>query len=605
MKLTGAKLLTSVLADAGVEIVSGIPGHTIFTFANAVPEQPAIRPLLVRHEAIASFAADVYFRLTGRLMAVFTHSIPGAANAAVGIANAYADSSAMLVITGETAKDSLGRSAYQELARAYDGDTAQWLRHITKKVWQPQSALQIVEHTLRAIKLATSGRPGPVVLNVFQDLWDEEVEVPDFPSAAGFLVRDETRPTAASVDRAAEMLGKAQRPLIIAGNGVNLARAQEELFAFAEATNIPVATTVTGKGAFPEDHRLALGIIGWVGTAPANHAGQNADVILSIGSRMTESTTSSWQYGTTFKLPGQTLIQSDIDVAEIANVFPVDVALVGHAREVLRDLREATGKVGDHRNWLRELAEAKTKWTEVREACARDESSPIKVGRVVDSLRNALGDTNVNLVCDVGKHHKWVAQQFEARRGDAVISSMGAATMGIGPCGAVGAALGRPEARTIAWTGDGGISMVPFVLPTVAEYKLPIVYVVIDDGAYGAVANIQQARFGRTVYSEFTGNGTNPDYVLDVSRLSESCGVPSRKVTDPGDVDRALAWAMEQNGPALLDIVVDRGSVAPDGGGSKLAKIWEHPIYPWVRRPIQEDTQRAAPVAASVRRDLR
>lgn len=605
MKVTGAKLLTSVLADAGVEIVAGIPGHTIFTFANAVPEQPALRPLLVRHEAIASFAADVYFRLTGRLMAVFTHSIPGAANAAVGIANAYADSSAMLVITGETAKDSLGRSAYQELARAYDGDTAQWLRHITKKAWQPQTPLQIVEHALRAIKVATSGRPAPVVLDVFQDLWDQEVEVPDLPSAAGFLVRDETRPNAASVDRAAELLKRAERPLIVAGNGVNLGRAQAELVAFAEATNIPVATTVTGKGAFPEDHRLSLGIIGWVGTAPANHAGRGADVILSIGSRMSESTTSSWQYGVTFRLPGQTLIQSDIDVAEIANVFPVDTALVGHAREVLRDLRDATGKVGDHLDWLRELAGKKQAWAAVREANARDESSPIKVGRVVDSLRHAMNGTSVNVICDVGKHHKWIAQQFEVHAGDAVVSSMGAATMGIGPCGAVGAALGRPESKTVAWTGDGGLTMVPFVLPTVAEYKLPIVYVVIDDGAYGAVANIQQARFGRTVYSEFTGNGTNPDYVLDVARLSESCGVPARKVTDPREVDRAMAWAMEQDGPALIDVIVDRKSVAPDGGGTKLASIWDHPIYPWARRPVSNDTQRAAPVAAAGRRSAR
>ncbi len=601
MKVTGAKLLTSVLADAGVEIVAGIPGHTIFSFANAVPEQPALRPLLVRHEAIAAFAADVYFRLTGRLMAVFTHSIPGAANAAAGIANAYADSSAMLVITGETASDSLGRSAYQELSRAYDGDTAQWFRHITKKAWQPRSAHQIVESALRAIKIATSGRPAPVVLDVPQELWDEEVDVPSLPTAAGFLVRDETRPSAASVDRATEILKRAKRPLIVAGNGVNLGRAQAELLAFAEATNIPVATTVTGKGAFPEDHRLSLGIIGWVGTAPANHAGRGADLIFSIGSRMTESTTSSWQPGATFQLPGQTLIQSDIDVAEIANVFPVDVALVGHAREVLRDMRQAAGKVADHSDWLRELTGAKEEWARVRQACARDESSPIKVGRVVDALRRSLDGSTVNLVCDVGKHHKWIAQQFEARAGDAVVSSMGAATMGIGPCGAVGAALGRPDSRTIAWTGDGGLTMVPFVLPTVAEYKLPIVYVVIDDGAYGAVANIQQARFGRTIYSEFTGNGTNPDYLLDVARLSESCGIPARKITDAGDVDRALAWALEQDGPALIDVIVDRKSVAPDGGGSKLAKIWDHPIYPWAQGATAKVTSGAALVAAGKR----
>jgi acetolactate synthase-1/2/3 large subunit len=600
VKTTGAKLLTCVLADAGVEIVAGIPGHTIFSFANAVPEQPALRPLLVRHEAVAAFAADVYFRLSGRMMAVFTHSIPGAANAAVGIANAYADSSSMLVITGETASDSLGRSAYQELSRGFDGDTAQWLRHISKKAWQPRTPYQLVEHALRALKIGPSGRPGPVVLDVYQELWDAEIEIPDLPSAAGFMLHDDARPSAASVDRAAELLKRAERPLIVAGNGVNLARAQAELLAFAEATNIPVATTVTGKGAFPEDHRLSLGIIGWVGTSAANHAGRGADLIFSIGSRMTESTTSSWQPGVTFNLPGTTLIQSDVEIAEIANVFPVDAALIGHAREVLKDMRSAVGKLPNHLEWLRELAQKKKAWAEVVARCARDEGSPIRVGRVVDSLRHATTGQPVSVVCDVGKHHKWVAQQFEARYGDAVVSSMGAATMGIGPCGAVGASLARPDSKTVAWTGDGGLSMVPFVLPTVAEYKMPIVFVVIDDGAYGAVANIQQARFGRTIYSEFTGNGTNPDYKLDISRLSEACGIPARRITEPGDIDRAMAWAFEQNGPALIDVIVDRKSVAPDGGGSKLAEIWEHPIHPWAGRP---NANSARPVLATAGRE--
>src|SRR5258708_3984298 len=306
------------------------------------------------------------------------------------------------------------------------------------------------------------------------------------------MLHDDPRPSAASVDRAAELLKRAKRPLIVAGNGVNLARAQAELLAFAEATNIPVATTVTGTGAFPEAHRLSLGLIGRGATSGANPAGP-----------------------------------------------------------------------------------------------------------VVDSLRQATAGENVSVVCDVGKHHKWIAQQFEARYGDAVVSSMGAATMGIGPCGAVGASLARPEAKTVAWTGDGGLTMVPFVLPTVAEYRMPIVFVVIDDGAYGAVANIQQARFGRTVYSEFTANGTNPGYKLDISRLSEACRIPARRITEAADIDRAMAWAFEQSGPALLDVIVDRKSVAPDGGGSKLAEIWKHPIHPWAARHVTAGSTRPALVAAS------
>ncbi len=581
MKVNGAQLMTRLLADAGVEWVAGIPGHTVFPFANAVPDQPGLKSLLVRHEAIAAFAADVYFRLSGNQMAVFMHSIPGVSNAAAGIANAFADSSTMLLIAGETASDALGRGAYQELSRHYDADTPQMLRVITKHVWQARTPLQLVERTLKALKTGPAGRPGPTVVDVFQEAWESEVDVPDWPRVDGFLVSAATRPTRESVERATDLLRRAERPLIVAGNGVNLARAQDSLVRLAERLNAPVVTTVSGKGAFPEDHPLSLGIVGWVGTACANFAAQNADLVLSIGSRMTESTTSSWQPGLTFNLPGCTLIQSDISVDEIATVFPVDAALVGDAREVLEDLLAATARPLEHRDWLERVSVSKRAWREVVERCAGDESTPIKVGRVVAALRRATESQPVSIVCDIGKHHKWLAQQFEVHHGDAVVSSMGAGTMGIGPCGAVGAALARPDARTIAWTGDGGLSMTPYVLATAAEYRLPILFVVIDDEAFGAVANIQQHRFGRTVYSEFTGSGSNPDYRLDLVKMAEASGVPSRRVVDPRMLDEDFRWALQQDGPVLLDIMVDRQSLAPEGGGKKLSNIWDYPIYPW------------------------
>lgn len=586
MRVSGAELLTSVLASAGVKYVVGIPGHTVFSFANAVPGQPELTPILVRNEAAASFAADVYFRLTGNMMAVFAHSIPGAANAASGIANAYADSSAMLVITGQTAIDALGRGAYQELSRQFDGDTAQWMRHISKRVWQPRNPNQLVEHALRAIKVARSGRPGPVVLDVFQDVWDMEVDVASLPDVRGFLIDDRTRPTEESVSAAAELLANAQRPLIVAGNGVNLSRAQAELLALAESEGIPVATTVSGKGAFPEDHALSLGIVGWVGTAAANDVARRADVVLSIGCRLGESTTSSWQAGATFDFTTTKLIQSDIDVHEVATVFPVDVALIGDARLVLRDVTNAGGQPRNRDAWVAEVAGAKERWDAIVEESARDDRTPITVGRVVRELDLARGEEPVNIVGDIGKHHKWVAQQFVARAGDAVISSMGAGTMGIGPAGALGAALADNGARTIAWTGDGGMSMASYVLPTAAEYRLPITFLVIDDGAFGAVANIQMKRYGRTVFSEFTGSGTNPDYRLDLAAVAAASGVPSRRIVNPAEIRPGLHWAFAQDGPVLLDIIVDRASNAPEGGGSKLTDIWNHPVQAWARRPL-------------------
>jgi acetolactate synthase-1/2/3 large subunit len=200
---------------------------------------------------------------------------------------------------------------------------------------------------------------------------------------------------------------------------------------------------------------------------------------------------------------------------------------------------------------------------------------------VVAALRAATDGHPVNIVGDIGKHHKWVVQQFEARAGDAIVSSMGAGTMGIGPCGVVGAALGRPEAKTIAWVGDGGMAMTAFVLPTVAEHRLPIVYAVIDDGAFGEIVNIQEQRFNRTIFSEFNGSGRNPGYRLDLAAVAQACGLATRRVERPEELRSSFDWALSQDGPVLLDILVDRKSRVPSGGGSKLNDIWNYPIYPW------------------------
>lgn len=582
MQTTTAKLFTRVLADADVRVVAGIPGHTTFAFADALLDEKRITPITLRHEAVGTFAADAYFRVSGSLMAVTTHSLAGTSNAMAGIGNAYADSSAMLVIAGEEARESLGRGAYQELSRSMDGDVAQLLRHVTKRSWVCHTPLQIVEQTIRAIKTATVGRPGPVSLHVFYDLWEAVIDLPEWPQLEGLLpARGESRPTRESVVTASDVLRHASRPLIIAGNGVNLGRAQAELLALAEASQVPVATTVTGKGAFPEDHHLSVGVVGWVGTSCANWAAQNADVILAIGARMTETTTSSWQPNGTFDPSRSVLIQSDIDPIEVGNVFPVAASLIGDAKATCGDLEEALAGWKTDASWLSGVKSAKDEWSEVSAAALTQTSEPLSVGPVIANLRALSSGQPLNIVADVGKHHKWLAQQFEARSGDMVISSMGAGTMGIGPCGALGAALGRPTAKTIAWVGDGGMTMSLPVLPTVAENRLPILFIVIDDGSYGAVVNAQMNRYKRTNFAEFHGNGVNPDYWLDIASVANACGIPARRVENPDELESAMKWGLESSEPALIDIVVDQNSVAPSGGGFKIGNIWEHPIFPW------------------------
>jgi len=567
-KVSGADLLVSILEDAGVEVVAGIPGHTVGDFALAVGKSDKLRSILVRHEATATFAADVYFRVSGRLMAAFTHAFPGALNGLIGVANAYADYSSLFFVTGNTASVGIGRGGYQELSRQTDDDLRGLVRPAVKRVWEPRSAVDIAGNTLAALREATSGRPGPVGLVVSQELWSEQTEVPSSPQIERFVPNSTTRPEANSIEQALKMIARAKQPVILAGNGVNLGRAREELRDFAERYSLPVATTASGKGAFPEDHALAVGVAGWTGTSAANSTLRQADLVIVLGARLAETTTSSWTPGATFNSEKFNLIQVDIEASAVANAYPVDVALLGDMRNVLLDLLADNESANDRSEWLEQIAESKAQWRAVVSESAEDvgEANSIRTGAVVAALRSAF-DGPINLVSDCGKHHKWIIQQFEARADDYVISSMGGASMGVGLAGAIGAALARPDVPTVAWIGDGGLSMSLAALPTVAEYNLPITIVVIDDAAYGVVANGQIDATGRTAFSVFDGSGENPGYRLNFAEVAIACGIAARTVSDPSEIADAFDWAKSQNGPSLINVLSDRRSVQPSGGG--------------------------------------
>ncbi|GAA1931060.1 thiamine pyrophosphate-binding protein [Microbacterium aoyamense] len=581
--MSGADVLAALLEDAGITVVAGIPGHTIGDFALAVGAREGLRPILLRHEATGAFAADVYFRVSGRLMAVFTHAFPGAANALTGVANAYADFSSLFWVTGNTASVGIGRGGYQELSRQIDDDLTQVIRPAVKRVWQPRTAEDLAHNALAALRESRAGRPGPVALNVSQEVWSQTVDVTGGarPDLERFVFADDRpRPDSRRVADAAELLRGARRPAILAGNGVNLGRARDHLRAFSRRFGIPVATTASGKGGFPESDALSVGVAGWVGTGTGNFTTANADVLLVLGARLGEPTASSWVDGATFGSDTK-IVQFDIDAGAIANAYPVEVPVIGHLVSALEDL---TAVLGDERldvsAWLEEIQSAREAWTSV----ALESQDPgmdgrIGTGAVVQAMRRAFSGP-VNLVNDCGKHHKWIVQQFEAGDDDYIVSSMGGASMGIGLAGAIGAQLGRPEARTIAWLGDGGMSMSLSALPTVAEYRLPITTVVIDDASYGVVHNTQMAQAGRTAFADFDGSGSNPDYRLDFRAVAEGCGIPARTVSDPSELDAAFAWAAEQEGPTLITVLSEKGSTHPGGGG--------------VLRPLHDRSRRLA-----------
>lgn len=570
--LRGADIVAEILARQGIEYVAGIPGHTVLDFVDALYERrDRINAIVTRNEETAGYMADAYYRVKHRPMAVMFHNSVGAANGLTGVMNAMIDSSAMIVITGNVWTRSQGRNAFQELIADRDAGTPDIFRGSVKRAWHVNKAEKLPEVLLKAYKEAVTGKPGPVLIDITQDAFAEriEVELPDHPER--WIPAHRPRGDAAATHQALELLLNAERPAILAGGGTLLSEATDALVGLADFLNIPVATTFMGKGSFPENHPLAMGISGWVGTAPANQAMREADVLLALGTRFTETDTSGWTPGSVFNIPPTKVIQVDIDPAEIARYYPVEIGMVGDARAVLGDLlaeaKEHPAAAPDHSEWLASLSAAKETWqSDVAEAAA-SAAVPIAPARLTKELADALDD-NAIVITDVGNSQKWIVQQYPATQPGNVVTSLGGAAMGFGPGGAIGAALAAPDRQVVVLTGDGSMSMSLHMLPTVVEYELPIVYVVANDYSFGSVKRPQDMRFGpgRNLFTIFEDRSAQP-YHLDFAAVAQAVGMASERVTQPEDVGAALRRAIDARKPYLLDIEVERETYVPSGGG--------------------------------------
>ena len=576
-RLRGADIVAEMLVRLGVPYIAGIPGHTVLDMLDALYERrDRITSIITRNEETAGYLADAYFRISGRPMAALVHNSVGAANLLTGVMNARLDSSAMIVISGDVWTKSQGRGGFQELAFDRDAGTPDIFRGSVKRSWQVNKAEKLPETFLKAYKEAVTGRPGPVHIDITQEAFAEwvEVELPD--DVAAFLPAYRVRGDAASTDEAVELLARAERPAILAGGGGLRSRAGADIVALAEQVGAPIATTISGKGVIAESHPLTVGIVGWVGTPAGNQAMRDADLILAFGTRFSEVDTSGWIPGKPFNIPPTRLIHVDIDPAEIARYYPTAVGIVGDARAVARDM-VATWKARPASEkprtdvWLATLQATKQSWREEIGPLVTSDAVPIAPARVVAAIQDALPADGI-LITDVGNSQKWVVQQFQVRQPNTLITSIGGASMGFGPCGALGAQLAAPEQRVICVTGDGSMSMSLHVLPTVVEYELPIVYVVFNDYSYGSVKRPQEIRFGqgRTIFTLFEDRSGEP-YRLDFAAVAKAVGMESERVTEPGDLDAALQRALATGRPYLLDVEIERDTYVPMTGGGTFA----------------------------------
>jgi acetolactate synthase-1/2/3 large subunit len=548
-RLTGAQILVEYLVRQGVPYAVGIPGHGCWNLTDVLLDHAdRVQTIQVMHEQSAVHVADAFFRVTGRPLLAFTSIGPGQTNTVVGMATAYADSTAVMLMTGSAHTYMRGHGLFQEVERRHVADNPRIFEPVVKEWWQPSRVDELPFVLHRAWNQMLSGRPGPVLLDLPMDVQAEaaDVVIPD-PDARE--ARHGPRAAGQDVERAAGLLRTARRPVIVAGGGVMLAAAWAELTTLAERLGAPVVTTWQGKGAIDETHELNAWSIG-----------DTADVLLAVGCRFTDWSASSWRKGVTFSIPPAKLIHLDIDPREIGKNYPVEVGLLGDAKATLEDLLEALGPatVGHYRSsaYFEEIQAKKATWEELKRKKERSSLTPMTQARAIFEIQQATGPDAI-VVTGAGLPQSIVKQNWVTRLPRTHITSGGFSTMGFTVPGAIGAALGQPGRQVIGIAGDGDFLQTVQELAAAELLGIPVVFVVLNNSGWMSIKGGQRAFFGRTAKTDFLrpdGSLYSPDY----RAVGEAFGLHAEQVDHPDAVRPAVERALAHGGPALVAVTVGR-----------------------------------------------
>ncbi len=575
----GADIIVDFLIRQNVPYLFGVCGHGNVGFLDAAfKAQNRIRTISTHHEQSAGHMADAYFKIRHEPVATFTSCGPGSANLVVALAAAMMDSSAFFAITGNVPTSQFNRGPFQETGRFFQGDFPSVIRPYVKRSYQPTRVDMMPLAVRQAWDLMLSGRPGPVNLDVPLNVFVEEAAVA--PPVASTPVNNRTPGNAEALAKALDMLLAAERPVIIAGQGLLLSEAAPGLQQFAELLALPVVTSPNGKGSINDRHALAFGSIGRNGSYAANDATKNADVILALGFSFDDRATSAWLDGYTLAVPPSRLIQIDIDPAEIGRNYPAELGILGDAQASLQHLvalaesRLAGTSRAAATPWLDRLRRGRTVWQEYQGALATSSQVPLRPERLMRALSRALPE-NAIIASDVGVHHNWIIQLFEAVRPRQLIHSWGFAAMGFATSGILGAKLAAPDRPCVAVVGDGSFLMTPHALATAVEYDIPVVWVVWNNQGYCSIRDIQHGMFGgRELATGFEHHVAGELYSPDFALMAKSYGVASHTITRADEVEDVLTAAIAANKPYLIEVPVDR-DIRPIGTGS-----WELPPLP-------------------------
>jgi len=580
-RMRGADIIAEYLIKEKVPYLFGLCGHGIIGLLDAFYDrQDKITVMTVRHEQAAGHMADAYFRVAHKPVATFTSCGPGSTNLTTALASAMMDSSAFLAITGNVPTFQFDRSPFQETGRHYQAEFPNVIRPYVKKSFQPTRVEMIPFMIRQAFKTMLTGRTGPVNIDIPLNCFAEEAEVgvPD-PELwrAGITSRGAGNPE--FVEKALDLLLGTDKPCMIVGHGAMISEAAPELRRFAEFLNIPVATTANGKGMIPADHPLSLGAVGRNGSYTANEACRSCDVLLALGVKFDDRQSSSWIPGYTFNIPPTKLIHVEIDPDELARNFPPTLGILGDAKAFLKELlklAEAKAKKDPQRNkaWVEAIQNWRKGWEEFNRPNFNSDAIPIRPERLVKDLREVIPRDGI-LLSDVGEHHNWILQFFDAYEPATLLQSWGFASMGFGICGALGAKLAAPDKVCVSVCGDGGFMMTPHILCTAVEYDIPAVWIIWNNYGWNVIRHQATGAWpGREIVTSFrkieTGEYFNPDFAA----MAKACGADGAKVTKPSDFKEVLRQAIRANRPFVIDVVVERDARAPSTG------TWVLPPFP-------------------------
>ena len=540
MKRSGAQIVWECLVHEGVDVVFGYPGGANLPIYDAMRGYPSIHHVLPRHEQGGAHMADGYARVSGKVGVAMGTSGPGATNLVTGIATAHMDSIPMVFITGQVSSKLIGYDAFQET------DVTGITLPITKHNYLVTDVNEIMPTLREAFYIARSGRPGPVLVDISKDAQQALVENWQYDDSPIRLkgYRPDLRPASASIRKAVDMINAAKRPLILAGHGVLMSNAMEELRTFTEKANVPVAVTLLGIGAMPASHQLNLGMMGMHGEAWVNNAIQEADLLLAFGMRFDDRVTGNLK---TYA-PNAKKIHIEIDPSEINKYVRVDLGLVGDLKDILRQVNPLVSQV-DRADWLNHIAEMKGD-VAVRDIQNLPDNGHLYAAHVINDLWRFANEDTV-ITTDVGQHQMWSAQYYRVDKPHRGVTSGGLGTMGFGLPSAIGAKFASPESEVWTIVGDGGFQMTAAELSTAAQEGIKVNIAIINNGFLGMVRQWQEFFYDKNY-------AATPMTSQDFVKLAEAHGLKGIRVTERSQVEAAIREAQSSKGTVVIDFRVEQ-----------------------------------------------